>query len=113
MSDSSQRSPRVLAGTRPIDTELLEMVERMEERSKPAPKKAPVGLAVAIVVLLIANLFLVSEGRGTGAILAAWLELAILIVGALAFSESLQGLRSSACSVCGCSWAWSRVPSSF
>ncbi|MEC7752364.1 MAG: TRAP transporter large permease subunit [Myxococcota bacterium] len=91
MSDSSQRSPRVLAGTRPIDTELLEMVERMEERSKPAPKKAPVGLAVAIVVLLIANLFLVSEGRGTGAILAAWLELAILIVGALAFSEKPAG----------------------
>ena len=75
----------------PIDTELLEMVERMEERSKPAPKKAPVGLAVAIVVLLIANLFLVSEGRGTGAILAAWLELAILIVGALAFSEKPAG----------------------
>ncbi|MEE2836066.1 MAG: TRAP transporter large permease subunit [Myxococcota bacterium] len=54
---------------------------------EPQPKASPVALVAAFVVLLVANLYGLADGRGVAGTMAAHVELALLVVTALAFSR--------------------------
>ena len=55
--------------------------------SEEAPAKASPAAIAAVAVLLIANLYGIADGRGVAGTMAANVELALLIVTALAFSR--------------------------
>ena len=54
---------------------------------EPPAKASPVAAIAAVAVLLIANLYGIADGRGVAGTMAANVELALLIVTALAFSR--------------------------
>jgi C4-dicarboxylate transporter DctM subunit len=50
-------------------------------------KVSPAGVGIALIVLLVANLYMLSSGRGPAAVMAAHIALTLLTLGALAFSR--------------------------
>jgi C4-dicarboxylate transporter DctM subunit len=77
----------VLSGSQPAWDESGYIGGEQVPVEEPAAKVSPVAAVVAVLVLLIANLYGLADARGLAGTMAAHVELVLLIVSALAFSR--------------------------